>query len=190
MAIAQSDTLVILGGNPAYNLNWSPAKPKTIVRLGYYEDETSEKSDWNFPAAHYLESWGDATHQRRNARSDSAVDSTVVRRNDGIGISCATCRRIADESLRYCSQNDCLAGLGMEEAGRSFCSMDFWQIHSEPKPLICQIIMECPFRVMTAVPQSICQTISKSFSTATQRWTTAVTRTTAGCRSCPIPSPR
>jgi MoCo/4Fe-4S cofactor protein with predicted Tat translocation signal len=56
-----TDTLVILGGNPAYNLNWSPKeKPKTVVRLGYYEDETAEKSDWNFPAVHYLESWGDA----------------------------------------------------------------------------------------------------------------------------------
>jgi MoCo/4Fe-4S cofactor protein with predicted Tat translocation signal len=55
-----TDTLIILGGNPVYNLNW-PAKPKTVVRLGYYEDETSEKSDWNFPATHYLESWGDAT---------------------------------------------------------------------------------------------------------------------------------
>ena len=54
-----TDTLVILGGNPVYNLNWSQ-KPKTVVRLGYYEDETAEKSDWNFPAAHYLESWGDA----------------------------------------------------------------------------------------------------------------------------------
>jgi MoCo/4Fe-4S cofactor protein with predicted Tat translocation signal len=54
------DTLVILGGNPVYNLNWSP-KAKTVVRLGYYEDETSEKSNGNFPAAHYLESWGDAT---------------------------------------------------------------------------------------------------------------------------------
>jgi molybdopterin-containing oxidoreductase family iron-sulfur binding subunit len=56
---APPDTLVILGGNPVYNLNWSQ-KPKTVVRLGYYEDETAEKSDWNFPAAHYLESWGDA----------------------------------------------------------------------------------------------------------------------------------
>ncbi|HEY5344993.1 MAG TPA: TAT-variant-translocated molybdopterin oxidoreductase, partial [Verrucomicrobiae bacterium] len=55
-----TDTLVILGGNPAYNLNWS-SKPKTVVRLGYYEDETAEKSDWNFPSTHYLESWSDAT---------------------------------------------------------------------------------------------------------------------------------
>ena len=54
-----ADTLVILGGNPAYNLNSQPTA-KTTLRFGYYEDETSEKVNWNFPAAHYLESWGDA----------------------------------------------------------------------------------------------------------------------------------
>jgi MoCo/4Fe-4S cofactor protein with predicted Tat translocation signal len=54
-----TETLVILGGNPVYNSNWLPKATK-VVRLGYYEDETSEKSNWNFPAAHYLESWGDA----------------------------------------------------------------------------------------------------------------------------------
>ena len=57
-----TDTLVILGGNPAYDLNWSPkSKPGTVMRLGYYEDETAAKADWHFPATHYLESWGDAT---------------------------------------------------------------------------------------------------------------------------------
>jgi molybdopterin-containing oxidoreductase family iron-sulfur binding subunit len=54
-----ADTLVILGGNPVYNLNLA-SKAKTIVRLGYHEDETAEKASWNFPATHYLESWGDA----------------------------------------------------------------------------------------------------------------------------------
>ena len=54
-----TDTLVILGGNPAYNSNWL-SKAKTVVRLGYYEDETAEKCQWHFPAAHYLESWSDA----------------------------------------------------------------------------------------------------------------------------------
>jgi len=53
------ETLVIIGANPAYNLNWSP-KAKSVVRLGYYQDETSDKAGWNFPATHYLESWGDA----------------------------------------------------------------------------------------------------------------------------------
>ena len=60
------DTLVILGGNPVYtapvDLDWATAqrKAKTVVRLGYYEDETFEKCDWHLPLAHYLESWGDA----------------------------------------------------------------------------------------------------------------------------------
>ncbi len=64
------ETLVILGGNPAYNapvdLGWARAQAwaKSVVRLAYYEDETWEAArranDWHLPAAHYLESWGDA----------------------------------------------------------------------------------------------------------------------------------
>jgi molybdopterin-containing oxidoreductase family iron-sulfur binding subunit len=62
----QVQTLVILGSNPVYSappgLKWpeTQRKAKTIVRLGYYEDETFAKSDWHLPLAHYLESWGDA----------------------------------------------------------------------------------------------------------------------------------
>ena len=62
----QVDTLVVLGGNPVYNapvdLDWakSQRKAKTVVRLAYYEDETFAACDWHLPAAHYLESWGDA----------------------------------------------------------------------------------------------------------------------------------
>ncbi len=58
-------TLFILGGNPAYNapadLGFSDilqAVPDT-VRLGLFEDETSQLCRWQVPAAHYLESWGD-----------------------------------------------------------------------------------------------------------------------------------
>jgi molybdopterin-containing oxidoreductase family iron-sulfur binding subunit len=60
------DTLVILGGNPCYtapaDLDWATLqrKAKTIVRLGYYEDETFPACDWHLPAAHFLEAWGDA----------------------------------------------------------------------------------------------------------------------------------
>lgn len=56
---ASLDTLIVLGGNPVYHGRW-PAKAQTVVRLGYYDDETSAKANWNFPSAHYLESWGDA----------------------------------------------------------------------------------------------------------------------------------
>ncbi len=59
------DTLVILGGNPVHtapaDLNWAATqrKAKTVVRLGYYEDETFTVTDLHLPAAHFLESWGD-----------------------------------------------------------------------------------------------------------------------------------
>ncbi len=68
----QVDTLFILGGNPAYNaptdLKWSDAqaKAKTVIRLGYHEDETAwnaashPANQWDLPATHFLESWGDA----------------------------------------------------------------------------------------------------------------------------------
>lgn len=63
------DTLVILGGNPAYNapadLKFVEAvrKAKTVVRLGYYEDETFPVSTWHLSSAHFLEAWGDARTQ-------------------------------------------------------------------------------------------------------------------------------
>ncbi|HAB18889.1 MAG TPA: 4Fe-4S dicluster domain-containing protein, partial [Verrucomicrobiota bacterium] len=60
------DTLVILGGNPAYNapadLKFPEAvkKAKQVVRLGYYEDETAALATWHLAATHFLEAWGDA----------------------------------------------------------------------------------------------------------------------------------
>ena len=58
-------TLVIIGGNPAYNapvdLEFA-AKLKdvaNVIRVSAIPDETSEFAAWRVPAAHYLESWGD-----------------------------------------------------------------------------------------------------------------------------------
>jgi MoCo/4Fe-4S cofactor protein with predicted Tat translocation signal len=62
----QVNTLVILGGNPVYSapadFNWASlqSKAKTVIRLGYYEDETFPFCTWHLPMPHYLESWGDA----------------------------------------------------------------------------------------------------------------------------------
>ncbi len=68
--------LFIFGGDPVYNapkgitidkdlkapVDWTDLQKKVpdVVRLGYYEDATSELSKWHLPAAHYLESWSDA----------------------------------------------------------------------------------------------------------------------------------
>jgi MoCo/4Fe-4S cofactor protein with predicted Tat translocation signal len=66
MDAGRVSTLFVLGGNPAYN---APAdlgfaekldSIPTVVRLGLFEDETSGHSRWHVPAAHFLESWGDA----------------------------------------------------------------------------------------------------------------------------------
>ncbi len=70
-------TLVILGGNPAYNapadLDWTGLQKSVgeIIRLGGYVDETSTvnpAATTHLAAAHYLESWGD--HR--------TVDGTIV----------------------------------------------------------------------------------------------------------------
>jgi Fe-S-cluster-containing dehydrogenase component len=62
----QIDTLVCLGGNPSYT---SPASigfaellravPNSVYS-GLYENETARDARWFVPAAHYLETWGDA----------------------------------------------------------------------------------------------------------------------------------
>ena len=62
----QVETLIILGGNPAYN---APAdlgfadrmsRVTNTIRLGLHVDETSRLASWHLPAAHHLEAWGDA----------------------------------------------------------------------------------------------------------------------------------
>src|SRR5438309_1330411 len=67
--------LFILGANPVFNaprritydlvkgwIDWPELQKKVpdVIRLGYYEDETSALCRWNLPASHFLESWGDA----------------------------------------------------------------------------------------------------------------------------------
>ncbi|HEY1549748.1 MAG TPA: TAT-variant-translocated molybdopterin oxidoreductase [Kofleriaceae bacterium] len=59
-------TLFILGGNPVYDapvdLDFTGAlgKVQTSVHLSEYADETSLKTTWHVPKAHFLEAWGDA----------------------------------------------------------------------------------------------------------------------------------
>ena len=66
MSAGSVGLLCILGGNPAYtapaDLDFAAQLTKvgTVVHLSLYEDETSALSHWHIPAAHDLESWGDA----------------------------------------------------------------------------------------------------------------------------------
>ena len=66
MDAGQVQTLLILGGNPAFtapaDLGFAEKMPKVglIAYHSLHADETSHLSHWNLPAAHPLESWGDA----------------------------------------------------------------------------------------------------------------------------------
>jgi MoCo/4Fe-4S cofactor protein with predicted Tat translocation signal len=59
------ETLIIVGGNPAYNapadLNWLELQKSVteVVRYGYFFDETSIEATYHISATHYLESWSD-----------------------------------------------------------------------------------------------------------------------------------
>ncbi|MEO6771840.1 MAG: TAT-variant-translocated molybdopterin oxidoreductase [Kofleriaceae bacterium] len=62
----QVRTLIILGGNPVYDapadldLATALAKVATSIHLSEYADETSLKTTWHVPKAHFLEAWNDA----------------------------------------------------------------------------------------------------------------------------------
>jgi molybdopterin-containing oxidoreductase family iron-sulfur binding subunit len=74
IAAGKVRTLVVLGGNPAYNapadLNFTALLKNVpeVIRYGGYVDETSQYAGVQIAAAHYLESWGDAR----------TVDGTIV----------------------------------------------------------------------------------------------------------------
>jgi molybdopterin-containing oxidoreductase family iron-sulfur binding subunit len=59
-------TLVILGGNPAYNapadfdFASAMAEVEHTIHLSEQVNETSALAEWHLPRAHFLESWGDA----------------------------------------------------------------------------------------------------------------------------------
>ena len=63
----KGNNLVVIGGDPAYNapadIDWDDivSKAGKFIRHGFYSvDDTSKTASAFIPAAHYLESWGDA----------------------------------------------------------------------------------------------------------------------------------
>jgi molybdopterin-containing oxidoreductase family iron-sulfur binding subunit len=65
IASGSIETLIVLGGNPAYDapadLDWSTLQKQVpeVIRHGYYFDETGMDAGLNIAATHYLEQWGD-----------------------------------------------------------------------------------------------------------------------------------
>ena len=95
IAAGKVDLLVILGGNPVYtapaDLQFAKALEKVQVRvhLSDFEDETSALCQWQIPAAHFLESWGDARAFDGTASLILLVD----------GIHCGNCVQRIERAL-------------------------------------------------------------------------------------------
>ncbi len=173
----------------------SQAKAKTVVRLGYYEDESFPQNGWNLPLAHFLESWGDAR----------TVDGTLVPVQPlieplfGGMTEIEVLARIAgagqDQPVRHRPRNlPRRLGGGDEEAWKKFLH-DGFLADSAAKPVDAAFNAAAvtaalgDSRLDARAPRRP-RTSSKSFSIAITRWTTAVSTTTAGCRNCPTRSPR
>jgi MoCo/4Fe-4S cofactor protein with predicted Tat translocation signal len=67
MSSGEVETLIILGGNPAYDApadlefdkRLADKNVKLRIHLGLYDDETAQLCHWHIPEAHSLESWSD-----------------------------------------------------------------------------------------------------------------------------------
>ncbi len=88
----QVETLVILGGNPGLHRaggsglgGGASARPRRSFGWATTKTRRLRGCHWHLPAAHYLESWGDALAQRWHAGAGSAADRAVVRRADRTG---------------------------------------------------------------------------------------------------------
>jgi MoCo/4Fe-4S cofactor protein with predicted Tat translocation signal len=87
MNAGRVNTLIVLGANPVYtapaDLKFLDAfkKVKTRVRLGLYNDETSDWCQWHLPARHYLEDWSDT---RAHDGTASIVQPLIAPMYDGV----------------------------------------------------------------------------------------------------------
>ena len=67
MSSGEVETLLILGGNPAYDApadlefdkRLADKNVKLRIHLGLYDDETAQLCHWHIPEAHCLEAWSD-----------------------------------------------------------------------------------------------------------------------------------
>ena len=182
------------GNNPVYDapvdFDFGPAllKVKTRVHSGLYYDETAELCHWHVPAAHFLESWGDAR----------AFDGTV-------GIIQPLIQPLYDNHSAYE-----IVGVIAGDAGKSGHDIvrDYWKSVRPEKDKAFDAYWERSLHdglmAGTALPAisvaprgDIAQQIQNlperrtgdRVPSQTLQFSTAASPTTAGCRNCPSPTP-
>ena len=194
-------TLVILGGNPVFDapadLDFASAMAKVphSIALGHTVDETSSKAEWHIPHAHYLESWGDA---RAVGGTLSVVQPLILPLFGGrtpvevLGLmvgarivrAMTSCGRPGSRSWARPSSTG---------SGTACCMTGSLPAASFPKSPRSQRGRlrgaRPPSREALGEPgRPDLRRAWRSSSSPPRRFTTAVSRTTGGCRSFPIPS--
>lgn len=102
------DTLVVLGGNPAYDapadLGFAAAmsKARNVVHLSFHRNETSlEKGcTWHVPATHFLESWGDVRGWDGTIALQQPIIDPLLDPTKGGMTSLELCAALAGETER------------------------------------------------------------------------------------------
>jgi molybdopterin-containing oxidoreductase family iron-sulfur binding subunit len=168
-------TLVVLGGNPVFDapvdLDFAAAMAKVphTIALGHTVDETSAKAEWHIPRAHYLESWGDA---RAVGGTLSVVQPLILPLFDGrspvevLGLMAGDKDRPGYDIVRETWKP--ILGEGEVDTKWNRVLHDGFLAGSELPEVAPNV---------TAPPSA---ELSRSL---------AESRTTGGCRSCPIRSP-
>jgi hypothetical protein len=187
------DVLVIIGGNPAFN---SPVelgmgdrlkKAKLRIRLGLYNDETSQVCQWQVPETHFLETWGDAR----------AFDGTVTIQQPLIAPLYGgrspmqllqsftnSPRKLLTTSSKAIGTASTPAPISKPGGERPSTTDSCPERPCRPRP--------SPYAVKLSrrVPEpKNSRANSKSFSAPTPQFTMADSPITVGCRNCPSPSP-
>ena len=196
-------TLVVLGGNPVFDapadLDFASALAKVpqSIALGHSVDETSVKTTWHIPRAHYLESWGDA---RAVGGPLSVVQPLILPLFGGrtaievLGLMVGDKDRPGYDIVR----ETWTPILGAAEFDTKWNRVlhDGFLAGSELPEVVPTLTAEplaelgaLDRRWRAAASRWISQVAWRSSSSPPPRCTTAASPTTGGCRSFPIPSP-
>ncbi len=188
LAQGKVDTLLIVGGNPVYtappDLGFAEAlsKAKTSVHLSLYDDETSARTSWHVPAAHYLESWADV---RAWDGTVSIIQPLIAPLHGGISALELVALLVGEPAkpLDLVRRNlEARLGEGLPQGrtrrrGRVERATRGSRPSSHPS--------QCSSPSASSAGSAWATVSSRSSSPPAPRSTTVASTTTAGCKSCP-----
>ena len=188
------------GGNPVFDapadLDFASALAKVpqSIALGHSVDETSVKTTWHLPRAHYLESWGDA---RAVGGPLSVVQPLILPLFGGrtaievLGLMAGDKDRPGYEIVRE-TWTPILGAADFDTKWNRVLHDGLLAGSELPEvvpTLTAEPLAELARSIGGGAARPVPQAAWRWSSSPPPRCTTAASPTTAGCRSFPIPSP-